>query len=114
MPTTVSANEAKTRLDALLGDVDDRGDEVIVERHGRPTAVLMSYAAYEEVRALREREQRRQAEAVARLLALEERVAAQNQDITEEEAIALADQLSHEMIDDMAARGEITFERDLR
>ncbi len=114
MPTTVSANEAQTRLDALLGDVDDRGDEVIVERHGRPTAVLMSYAAYAELRALRELDDRRRDEALAQLLALEESIAAQNHDITEEEAIAFADQLSHEMIDDMAVRGEITFERDLR
>jgi prevent-host-death family protein len=54
MPKTVAANEAKQRLGALLGYVNEQGDEVIVERHGRPTAVLMSVAAYDEVKALRE------------------------------------------------------------
>ena len=45
---------------------------------------------------------------------LEEEIAARNSDLSAEDAIALADQISHEIIDDMAARGDITFEHDLR
>jgi len=110
MPITVSAHEAKNRLGSLFGYVSDHGDEVIVENHGKPKAVIMSFAAYEEVQALRE--QKRRADALERLRQLHERVAARNRDTTEEEAIAFADRLSHELIDDMAARREITFERD--
>ena len=112
MPKAVSANEAKQRLGALLGYVNEQDDEVIVERHGRPTAVLMSVTAYEEVRAMRE--QKRRAEALELLRQVHESVAARNQDLTEEEAIEFAERLSHELIDDMAARGDIVFERDRR
>ncbi len=110
MPITVSAHEAKNRLGSLVGYVSDHDDEVIVENHGKPKAVIMSFSVYQEVQALRE--QQRRADALERLRQIHERVAARNQDMTEEEAITFADRLSHELIDDMAARGEITFERD--
>ena len=58
MTKAVSANEAKNRLGYLLGYVSDQGDEVIVESRGKPKAVIMSIAAYEEVQALREQERR--------------------------------------------------------
>ena len=112
MPKTVAANEAKQRLGSLLGYVSEQGDEVIVERHGRPTAVLISVAAYDDFKTLRE--QKRRAEALQRLRRLEEGISAGNQDLTEEEAIEVAVRLSHELIDDMAARGELVFERDRR
>ncbi len=40
--------------------------------------------------------------------------AARNQDLTEEAAIEIAERVSHELIDDLAARGEIRFDRDGR
>ena len=110
MPRAVSADEAKTHLGELLDYVGEHDDGVIVERRGEPAAVLLSIASYEEVQAWRE-QQRRDA-AVARLKAIQERTSERNQDLTEEDAIALADRLSHELIDDMARRGEIEFERD--
>lgn len=112
MPKTVSAHEAKNRFGSLLGYVSEQGDEVIVERRGEPTAVLMSIAAFEAIQALRE--EKRRADALAQLRQLHEDIAARNQDLSEEEAIELADRISHELIDRMAERGEITFERDQR
>ena len=112
MPKTVSANEAKNRLGSLLGYVSEHGDEVIVETYGKPKAVIMSYAAYEEVQALRGQAQR--ADALERLRRLQERTAARNQDLTEVAAIEIAERVSHELIDDLAARGEIRFDRDGR
>lgn len=112
MPKTVSANEAKNRLGSLFDYVSDQDDEVIVESHGKPRAVIMSYPAYEEVRVLRARQRR--ADALERLRQLHERIATRNQGATEEEAIAFADRLSHELIDDMATRGVVAFERDRR
>lgn len=107
---TVSANEAKNRLGSLLGYVSEEGGEVVVESHGKPKAVIMSISAYEEVQELRE--QRRRADALEQLRTLHARVAIRNQDLTEDEAIEIADKLSHELVDDMAERGDITFERD--
>lgn len=116
MTKTVSANDAKNRLGSLLGYVSEQNDEVIVERHGKPRAVIMSVAAYEEVQALRE--EKRRAEILKRFERLNERLAAHNAvhnaDLSEEEAIELSVQIGRELIDEMAARGVITFERDLR
>ena len=110
MPKTVSANEAKNRLGSLFAYVNEQGDEVIVESHGRPRAVIMSIAAYEETQAMRE--QKRRADALAELRALREEVLARNLDLTDEQADEFAVRASREMIDDMAARGVIVFERD--
>lgn len=112
MTKTISSNDAKQRWGALLGDVSERGDEIIVESHGKPKVVVLSISAYEELQAMRE--QRRRAEALERIRRLQERVAARNQDVSEEEAIEFAVRLQRELIADMAARGDITFERDLR
>ena len=110
MPKAVAANEAKNRLGALLRYVSEQGDEVIVESHGKPRAVIMSIAAYEETKALRE--QKRRTEALQRLRDLQGRVGARNQDLTEDDAIEIADRVSHELIDRLAESGTITFERD--
>lgn len=116
MTKTVSANDAKNRLGSLLGYVNEQNDEVIVERHGKPRAVIMSIAAYEDVQAMREEKMR--AEALERLERLHERIVAHsavhNTDLSEEEAQELSVQISRELIDDLVARGEISFERDLR
>ncbi len=53
-------------------------------------------------------------DALERLRKLHERSAARNQDLSEEAAIEIAERVSHELIDDAAARGDITFERDGR
>ncbi|MBA2277217.1 MAG: type II toxin-antitoxin system Phd/YefM family antitoxin [Chloroflexia bacterium] len=112
MPKTVAANEAKNRLGALLAYVSEEGDEVIVENHGKPKAVIMSIYAYQEVEVLREKQRR--ADILDRLRALREEVRARNQDLTEDQANALAVRFSREMIDDLAAEGKLVFERDLR
>lgn len=112
MPKAVSANEAKNRLGSLLGYVSEQDDEVIVESHGKPKAVIMSIAAYEEVQALRE--QKRRTDALNELRALRGEVRARNQDLSEQDATALADRVSREFVDDLASKGKITFERDRR
>ena len=112
MPKAVSANEAKNRFGSLLRYVTDENDDVIVESHGKPRAVIVSIAAYEEIRI--QREQKRRADLLAQLEALRVQVRARNQDLTDEEADELGIRFSREMIDDMAERGDIVFERDLR
>ncbi len=112
MPTTISSNDAKQRWGTLLGDVSERGEEVIVESHGKPKAVVVSVAAYEEVQALREKQRR--AEAMERLRRLEERIAASNVGLTEteEEAIEFAVKLGREINRAVAARGASSVEPD--
>jgi prevent-host-death family protein len=112
MPKTISANEAKNRLGAWLGYVSEQNDEVIVESYGKPKAVIMSISEFEEIEELRV--QKRRADALRDLRALRAEVQAQNQDLNQEEADEIANRFSREIIDDMAAEGKITFERDLR
>jgi prevent-host-death family protein len=110
MPKTVSATEAKNRLGALVAWAVEHRDEVIVEAHGKPHAVIMSYADYEAVQALREQARRR--EALERLRALRARVSARNQDLTEEQAMAFADQMTREAIDSLVRQGKVRFASD--
>ena len=114
MAKTVSADEVKSQFDSFLGYVSEQDDEVIVERHGKRTAVIISMAAYEDVKAILE--ERRRADVLEQFRRLNDRIAAHsaahNQDLSEEDAIDLSIRISREIIDDLAARGVISFERD--
>jgi prevent-host-death family protein len=112
MPKAVSANEAKNRFGSLLGYVDKQDDEVIVESHGKPKAVIMSFSAYTEVLALRE--QKHRADALAQLRALRAEVRSRNQDLTEDQAAELADRFSRDLVNDLADVDVVSFERDHR
>lgn len=112
MPRAVSANEAKNRLGSLLRYVSTEDDEVIVESHGKPKAVIISIEAYEEMLQLRE--QKRRAEALAELRALRDEVQGRNPSMRAAEADALAERASREIVDDLAAAGAVSFERDER
>ena len=112
MSKVISSDEIKQQWGSVPGYVTENGNEVIVESDGEPTAVVMSFAAYQDVLALREKQRR--AEALARLEALRKEVRSQNQDLTEEEALELSVRVSREIIDDMVAAGRLVFERDLR
>jgi prevent-host-death family protein len=112
MSKTISANEAKNRLGTWIALVSDTDEEIIIERHGKPKAVIMSFDAFEQVKELRE--QQRREGLLKQLHALREEVRAQNQDLTQDEAEELANRISHDMIDHMAATGKVRFERDDR
>lgn len=112
MSKTISANEAKNRLGTWIALVNDDDTEIIIERHGKPKAVIMSFESFEEVKDLREKQRR--AEAVRDLRALQEEISSHNRDLTEEQIDEIANHFSHDIIDDMVADGKITFERDLR
>lgn len=108
MPKTVSATEAKVHLGALL-DWSTTRDEVIIESRGRARAVLISVEQYDELRRLREEARRR--DALARLDALAESLKDTNRDLSEDEALQLADRGVRDAIGAMEARGEILFKR---
>jgi antitoxin YefM len=50
MSKTLPISEVKARLPELISDVQDREDEVVVTRNGKPAAVLVSYAEYERLK----------------------------------------------------------------
>jgi prevent-host-death family protein len=112
MPKAVSATEAKNRLGALLGYVVDQRDEVIVERQGKPRAVLISFTAFEELQSLRE--QKRRADALEDLRRLRDRVSDRNHDLSEDKIEGLAEEISQGAITRLVERGGLSFERDRR
>ena len=47
---TLPISEVKTRLPELVTDIEEREEEVVVTRNGKPVAVLVNYAEYERVK----------------------------------------------------------------
>lgn len=99
---TISALEAKDRLETFIGEVSRGEEDVVIEDHGEPTAVLISYQMYRELREAQDRQRRR--EAIDELWRLREEVRARNQDLTEEEADAIADEIADEAMTRVVAR----------
>ncbi len=106
----ISANDAKQRWGFLMGAVEQDGDRVVVESHGKPKVAVVSVKDLERLEALDEKERRE--EAIRRLRALEDRIGSRNKDLTEEAIKNLAQRSSREAIDDLAAEGILVFERD--
>lgn len=61
MPKTVSVTEARSQLSALLDWTVNNNDVVIIESRGKPKAVILSYAEYQEFLAYREQAQSKEA-----------------------------------------------------
>ncbi|WP_374689749.1 type II toxin-antitoxin system Phd/YefM family antitoxin [Promineifilum sp.] len=108
MPKTVTVSEAKNKLSSMLQWAVDNRDEVVVESHGEPKAVILPYGEYEEFLTFREQARRR--EAFRQLEELAERVRARNADLTTEEAEQLADEITRETIQRMVDEGKVIFQ----
>jgi len=50
MAKTLPISEVKARLPELVTGVEDREEEVVVTRNGRPAAVLVNYTEYERLK----------------------------------------------------------------
>jgi len=48
---TLPISEVKTHLPALLTSVEEREEEIVVTRKGRPAAVLVNFAEYQRLKA---------------------------------------------------------------
>ena len=51
MTKTLPVSEVKTHLPSLLAGVEEREEEVVVTRNGRPAAVLVNYEEYSRLKA---------------------------------------------------------------
>ena len=50
MPKILPISEVKARLPELVTGVEDREEEIVVTRNGKPAAVLVNYAEYERLK----------------------------------------------------------------
>ncbi len=92
---TVTATEAKNRLGVLLADVAGDDDGIVIESHGRPRAVIVSYGAFLEFLEARDRKRRQDAMEALRQLRTE--VRARNLDLDEATADTLIEEVSAEL-----------------
>lgn len=51
MAKTLPISEVKTHLPELVSGVEEREEEVVVTRKGKPAAVLVNFAEYERLKA---------------------------------------------------------------
>ena len=109
MLKTVSATEAKAKLSDLMKSAVKSGDSVIIQSRGYPQVVIVPYTEYEALQKLKE--QARRAAAIARLQEIARDMQSQNEDVTADEAEALAEEISRTAIEQLAAKGKVRFER---
>ncbi len=108
MTVVVSASEAKNNLGALLNRVRKNEETIIVENRGAPAAAIISIAEFDKLQELKERARRE--EGIARLRALRARLEEQQKDMTQEEAEALAQELSRDVMEGVLAKTKLRFE----
>lgn len=106
---TVSANEAKQHWGEMI-KAASQGEDVVVESHGKPKAVVISTEDYQEYLALKEKQRRE--DALQWLREFEASYDGRNDDLTEAQIEELADRAAHEIFDELAAEGKLRFERD--
>lgn len=83
---TLSAMKVRHKLGEILAKIELRGEEFIIERGGKPSAVLIPYKKVERIRA-------RAAQEVETIL---KKGKDQNADLTDEEVEAFVNQMIHE------------------
>ena len=95
MKRKVSAVEARKRLGEILESVYYRGDEVVIERAGKPMAVVIPAARYEAMERSRDR-----------LFELIEKAQERNKDVRYEVIEREVEQAIREVREEQYGRGE--------
>lgn len=109
MQKTVSATEAKAKLSDLMKWAVKTGDSVVVQSRGYPQVVIVPFTEYQELRQAKEEIRRTQV--IAQLQEIAREMQAANQDLSAEEAEAIAEEISRTAIEQLEAKGKISFER---
>lgn len=112
MQKTVSATEAKAKLSDLMKWAVKTGDSVVVQSRGYPQVVIVPFTEYQALRQAKEDIRRTQVIAQLQEIARETRAA--NQDLSAEEAEAIAEEISRAAIEQLEAKGRVSFERPTR
>jgi prevent-host-death family protein len=88
MALSVSSNEARNGLGRLLRLAAEKDEEVVIQVRGKPTAVLVSYADYQEL--LRWKKSRQAMSALEKIRAARASVQARTADLSEADVYRLA------------------------
>ncbi|GAB6062546.1 type II toxin-antitoxin system Phd/YefM family antitoxin [Deferrisoma palaeochoriense] len=107
MGTTVSATAAKIRFGELLRWVSEHREGVVIERRGRPRAVLLSFEEYQELKRARDHVERHRA--LEELRALADAAGSRTVDLSPEDRNRLADDLVREAVSRLEEKGKVRF-----
>ncbi|CAN5883428.1 hypothetical protein BH24CHL4_BH24CHL4_16630 [soil metagenome] len=108
MPKTISASEAKNNLGSLIRWIRSDNESVIVENRGAPAAAILSIAEYERLQVLKEKARRE--EALAELRQLTAELEEKQKDMRVEEANALVEEISRDVMDAVLSKTALRFE----
>ena len=97
MQRTINAQAARQRLGELLEGVYYRGDEVVIERAGKPMGVVISPQRYADI-------ERRRAEARERFWQAIDEIREQNKDVDPDEVQRVVDETIAEVRRERRAR----------
>lgn len=109
MERTISASELKNSLGAVLREVRNDAESVVIEQRGVPAAVIVSI---EDFRFLKEaRETQRRAELLEEFRKLRISLAARQEDMTVDEADRMVQELSNAVMDAVVEKNRHRFEQ---
>lgn len=108
---TLPASQVKNTFGTVVNQVQNGTFEaVIVENHGEPVVAIVAIEELQAMKEFKEQEKRRKALAMLRQ-AREEVQARLPKKLSDKEAMQIADQFSHELVEDLAKEGKVKFER---
>lgn len=109
MSKTVSVSEAREQLSAFIRWAKENRDDVIIQNRGRSEAVIISYQDYELLQQARGQEQRQAA--LSMLQELAQTVRTRNEELDDDEAERLSDELTREAVRSLADKGKVKFQQ---
>lgn len=104
---TLSTTEAKNQFSAVVNSVADNDETVVVQQHGRPKVAIISMDEFDGLQQWKERQRRE--EALRQLRELRREVRAQNEDLTDEQAMELATRFVREVVEEMYDEGKLRY-----
>lgn len=108
MTIHVSLSEAKARLSRFVEQSAEDNEQIVIQSHGHPKAVLIPYRDYAQFTAWQEAQRRQRA--LDELHALKRQIRARNQDLSTEDGEAIADQYTRDVLEAMIAEGKVRYE----
>ncbi len=108
MTIHISISDAKAGLSRLVERAAEENEQIVIESHGNPKAVLIAYSDFAQFSAWQEMQRRQQA--LEELRQLRQQIGERNRDLTAEESEALAGQYASEVIEEMIAEGKIQYD----
>jgi len=108
MPKAVSAREAQSTFDLLLGWVVEQQDVVIIAGEEEPAAVIMPFARYEAMQLVLNGEAGE--DPLITMRRLRTQIGARNPELTDRDVEEIAERFSRDVIEGLVEKDQVRFE----